>query len=292
LLGRSKAAALPPTTAKRSRTNENATPSVSSAPIQILPESTSKRICVEECQMPAKTSQMMSSSPGIIALASAPAISSSVMMQLKNPGAVVINQNYRSTREFPIIIDAHIARHLRPHQIDGVNFMYNCLMGLTNPNFNGAILADEMGLGKTLQAIAIIWTMLKTGPQGHPCISKAIIICPTTLVANWQNELVKWLGTVRLAPLTLVSGSKLEEQQTTLTRFLQSNANPVLITSYEMYRKKSELICNALLASNKKMSTTQLALSGIVICDEGHRLKNSGGNQTIKALNLLPWKRR
>ena len=29
----------------------------------------------------------------------------------------------------------------------------------------GAVLADEMGLGKTLQVIALLWTLLKQGPQ-------------------------------------------------------------------------------------------------------------------------------
>lgn len=29
----------------------------------------------------------------------------------------------------------------------------------------GAVLADEMGLGKTLQVIALLWTLIKQGPQ-------------------------------------------------------------------------------------------------------------------------------
>ncbi len=51
---------------------------------------------------------------------------------------------------------------MRAHQREGVKFLFECVMGL-KPNVagNGAILADEMGLGKTLQAIALIWTLLK-----------------------------------------------------------------------------------------------------------------------------------
>jgi hypothetical protein len=51
---------------------------------------------------------------------------------------------------------------LQPHQREGVKFLYECTMGLKGPG-RGCILADEMGLGKTLQAITLIWTLLKQG---------------------------------------------------------------------------------------------------------------------------------
>jgi SNF2 family DNA or RNA helicase len=50
----------------------------------------------------------------------------------------------------------------------------------------GSILADEMGLGKTVQVIA---TLLHLGPtKDMPCL----IICPTSLIANWCNEISKF----------------------------------------------------------------------------------------------------
>jgi hypothetical protein len=41
-----------------------------------------------------------------------------------------------------------LAKWLRPHQREGVQFMYECVMGLKDFNGNGCILADDMGLGK------------------------------------------------------------------------------------------------------------------------------------------------
>jgi SNF2 family DNA or RNA helicase len=41
-----------------------------------------------------------------------------------------------------------------------VQFMYSCVMGMTDSGGLGCILADEMGLGKTLQTIALIHTLL------------------------------------------------------------------------------------------------------------------------------------
>lgn len=53
-------------------------------------------------------------------------------------------------------------------------------------------MADEMGLGKTLQCIALMWTLLKQSPvYRKPTIEKCIIVCPSSLVKNWANELGK-----------------------------------------------------------------------------------------------------
>ena len=65
-----------------------------------------------------------------------------------------------------IVMDPFLAAKLRPHQVEGVKFLYNALMGVKDasgaPNGlgRGSLLADDMGLGKTLQTIAIIYTML------------------------------------------------------------------------------------------------------------------------------------
>ena len=48
-----------------------------------------------------------------------------------------------------------LAKWLRPHQREGVQFMYECVMGLKDFNGAGCILADDMGLGK-------VWVILCT----------------------------------------------------------------------------------------------------------------------------------
>lgn len=40
-----------------------------------------------------------------------------------------------------VVVDPHVSQHLRPHQREGVVFLYECVMGLRNFNGNGAILA-------------------------------------------------------------------------------------------------------------------------------------------------------
>ena len=56
-----------------------------------------------------------------------------------------------------VVVDPLLCKHLRPHQREGVIFLYECVMGFKTANMYGAILADEMGLGKTLQCITLIW---------------------------------------------------------------------------------------------------------------------------------------
>lgn len=97
-----------------------------------------------------------------------------------------------------MVIDPILTRHLRPHQKEGVRFLYDCVMGFRG-NGVGAILADEMGLGKTLQTIALIWTLLKQNPhvKEGALAKKVLILCPATLVRNWEREFKKWLGDER-----------------------------------------------------------------------------------------------
>ena len=90
----------------------------------------------------------------------------------------------------PVVIDPRLARVLRPHQVEGVKFLYRCVTGLIDEKAHGCIMADEMGLGKTLQCIALMWTLLKQAPEaGRTTIQKCVIACPSSLVKNWANEL-------------------------------------------------------------------------------------------------------
>ncbi|OUM63387.1 hypothetical protein PIROE2DRAFT_10108, partial [Piromyces sp. E2] len=50
-----------------------------------------------------------------------------------------------------VVVDPLLTNVLRPHQREGITFLYECIMGMKNYNGNGCILADEMGLGKTIQ---------------------------------------------------------------------------------------------------------------------------------------------
>jgi non-specific serine/threonine protein kinase len=57
----------------------------------------------------------------------------------------------------------------------------------------GGILADDMGLGKTVQALSFLEYYKKEIGS-----IKALVVCPTTLIYNWENEIKKFTPTVIL----------------------------------------------------------------------------------------------
>lgn len=178
----------------------------------------------------------------------------------------------------PITVDPLLVRFLRPHQREGVQFMFECVSGLLNAaGIHGCILADDMGLGKTLQSIALLYTLLCQGFDGKPMVKKAIIVTPTSLVSNWEAEIKKWVGgRVQLIALC-------ESTRDDVVSGIDSFTDPcsslqVLIVSYETFRMHSS-----------KFSCSESC--DLLICDEAHRLKN---DQTLtnRALAALSCKRR
>lgn len=190
-----------------------------------------------------------------------------------------------------MILDGFLSRIMRPHQTEGLEFLLKCISGNRHPKYLGCVLADEMGLGKTLQSIALVWTVLKHPRHPKPLCKKCVIVCPASLVGNWTKEFNKFLGPARLKPISIMKSDEALEQ---IDEFLLGLTRPVLILSYETYRKYSERLNGR---SHSRSSTGPGAGGGtptfdLLICDEGHRLKSSGGNKTIEALSAAPTKRR
>ncbi|WP_246302840.1 DEAD/DEAH box helicase [Paenibacillus plantarum] len=107
-----------------------------------------------------------------------------------------------------------LCAELRPYQVQGVSW----LLFLRNMGLGGC-LADDMGLGKTIQFIAYL---LKVREQGETEVrltgdsrsksksdigsrsmsdfrsKPSLLICPTSVLGNWQKELARFAPTLRI----------------------------------------------------------------------------------------------
>ena len=125
---------------------------------------------------------------------------------------------------------------LYPYQTEGALFAVRA---------GRALIGDEMGLGKTIQALAVAEIMAK-----HFAVSKVLVICPTSLKYQWQNEIARFSGR---DSRVIASGRAQRQKDYALDDFCK-------ITNYEKLQPDLDLI-------------TAWAPE-LVIVDEAQRVKN------------------
>ncbi|MDO0825037.1 DEAD/DEAH box helicase [Desulfosporosinus nitroreducens] len=117
-------------------------------------------------------------------------------------------------------IPAELQNILRDYQKTGFKWLKTlAAFGL------GGILADDMGLGKTLQVLSFILSEKPTakGP--------ALVIAPTSLIYNWQEEAKKFTPALRVL---VVEGTPQERQA--LLKNLETHWD-LVVTSYPILRR-------------------------------------------------------
>lgn len=173
-----------------------------------------------------------------------------------------LDEKYERLKEFKNIPEipapAEVSAVLRPYQLAG----YQWLSYLNDVGWGG-ILADDMGLGKTVQAL----TMLDHYRATNGTI-KALVVCPTTLIYNWQNEVKKFTPSLTYHIHHGNTRSRSAEE-------LQNNN--IIITTYGTLRSDIQLFLKILF--------------DYVVLDESQAIKNPSSKVT-KAASLLTAKNR
>ncbi len=117
-----------------------------------------------------------------------------------------------------------LAEVLRPYQKHGVGWLH-----FLRTNGFGGILADEMGLGKTLQTLALLRAAaLETKNEKR---RPSLIVCPTSLVANWISEAARF--TPGLKSLKLHGPHRHAD-------FARIPESDLVVTSYALARRDLE----------------------------------------------------
>lgn len=163
---------------------------------------------------------------------------------------------FNKIKEIPV--PEHLVHVLRPYQEHGFNWI-NYLQEIGW----GGILADDMGLGKTVQALSYLHYFRHTTGKLN-----ALVVCPTTLMFNWENEIKKFTPS--------------------LTYHIHHGADRT--KSKELFKEKEVIITTyGTLRSDIKMLVD--VPFDYVILDESQAIKNPASKVT-KAAGLLHAKHR
>lgn len=173
-----------------------------------------------------------------------------------------LDEKFERLREFKNIPEISAPNHLqpvlRPYQVSGFQWL-----GYLNDVGWGGILADDMGLGKTVQALTMLEHYKNT--TGN---LKAIVICPTTLIYNWQNEVKKF---------TPALSYHIHHGNTRARSAEELQNYNIIITTYGTLRSDIQLLIKILF--------------DYVVLDESQAIKNPSSKVT-KAASLLTAKNR
>jgi superfamily II DNA or RNA helicase len=129
---------------------------------------------------------------------------------------------------------------LNPHQIEAAAFALEAL-----PR-GGGILADEVGLGKTIEAGIVIAQLAAEGR------GRILILCPASLRAQWQGELLDKFGLKAVC----VDGD--------VERSFRGN----------LFEQNAPVIASIQFGANRAEQLARIVWD-LVVVDEAHRLRNA-----------------
>jgi len=155
----------------------------------------------------------------------------------------------------PITQPASFRGQLRPYQLRGLAW----LEGLSRLGLGG-ILADDMGLGKTIEVLALLLHRQTQSPEFGPA---TLLVCPTSLLGNWERELAKFAPTL---PVFVHHGNNRDRLPATF------KPHTLVLTTYGVVRREEEIFASR--------------PWGMVVVDEAQAIKNAGSAQA-KAIRKL-----
>jgi len=184
----------------------------------------------------------------------------------KNNNELKINESrelYKEIKKYKTLADTgdfnvpdKLDNIMRQYQKDG----FRWLKTICRYNFGG-ILADDMGLGKTLQAIALMQSINEENAN-----KKFLVVCPSSLVLNWESEIKKFAPNLKSLALT---GGDVQERKEKMEKILDYD---IIITSY-----------NLIVKDIKIYEEIQFCVHFI---DEAQYIKNHN-TQTAQAVKLI-----
>lgn len=179
-----------------------------------------------------------------------------IIKELDEKKKLLLNENPESHSD--IAIPEEINAVLRPYQVAG----FQWLAYLEKVKWGG-LLADDMGLGKTVQTLTFL-QYYKSKNQGI----HALVICPTSLLYNWENEIRKFAP--QLSYLIHHGSSR-------TLKYTELSGYDIIISTYGTLRSDAELF-----AKNEV---------DYIVLDESQTIKNPN-SKVAKAAQFIPARNR
>jgi SNF2 family DNA or RNA helicase len=131
-------------------------------------------------------------------------------------------QGHTPFEETPV--PPHFRGTLRPYQVRGYSWL-----GFLRRWGLGACLADDMGLGKTIQTLALIQRDYHANGK-----RPTLLICPTSVVGNWQKEAARFtpdLAVMIHHGVTRAKGAAFQQQ---------AERHAIVVSSYALLQRDFE----------------------------------------------------
>jgi transcriptional regulator ATRX len=193
----------------------------------------------------------------------------------------------KETDEKLIQIDEKLVKCLKPHQFEGIQFMWDsCFESVKllkkGDKGSGCLLAHCMGLGKTLQVIALVHTVMIHKSLTN--VNRVLILLPVNVQKNWREEFHKWTSKcsqrIRIYELPEdKNGSSAKERvKKRLNEIkLWFNKGGVFLIGYNIFVRLVQGLNMGKQAKSMVDEFHKCLLNpgpDLIVCDEGHILKN------------------
>ena len=155
----------------------------------------------------------------------------------------------------PVTAPAGFAGTLRPYQERGLSWLsFLGDLGL------GGILADDMGLGKTIQLLSLIAAQ---PPESGP----TLLVCPMSLVGNWQREAARFTPDLRV--------------------HVHHGADRLDAEAFAVAAAEADLVITSYGVATRDRAALSTLTWARVVCDEAQNIKNHTTKQA-RAIRALP----
>jgi transcriptional regulator ATRX len=208
-----------------------------------------------------------------------------------------------------VYLNPSIAKRLKPHQIEGVKFMWREITAEEEPGEagQGCLLAHTMGLGKTAQSLALLTAVAETAkdatkrkvlPKDLRCGTgkrfRALILFPPNLLQNWKQEIKIWCPPGLFEIHTLSSEITSKDMRLIELRNWKKQGG-IMLCGYNMFTR----LVNGKMSKLQAFSGAEqdevvkmlLHKSHIVVADEVHSIKSDVSKTSLAAHRIKTQRR-